>query len=505
MSEPVSTLTLSDETDTVRLAEDIAAVLKPGDLVTLSGPLGAGKTTFARALLRAIADDPDLEVPSPTFTLLQPYDLPRLQIAHVDLYRLSDPEEAAELALDDLLVEGAVLVEWPEQGDGMLPAPALAIALEPEPGAEMRSASLEAAPSFAHRLARSRAARRFLVNAGYRRATRRHLQGDASSRAYERIGGGREPAILMNAPTQPDGPAIYGGQPYSKRAHLAETVRPFVAVGDGLRAHGYSAPRVIAHDFEAGFLLLEDLGRDPILRDGQVDEDRYALAVDLLADLHNRPMIESVPLPGGARHVLPPFDRGVFLIELSLYPDWFIPFATGGEMESGAQEAFLKAWDDLFPLVEDAEQHWLLRDFHSPNLMWLEGRKGLGKVGLLDYQDALIGPSAYDVASLLQDVRVTVSPEQEARLFDRYCAARAAADPDFDRDDFALAYALMAAQRATKVLGIFARLARRDGKTGYLAHIPRVSSYLARTLTDPVFGNLTDFYDAAFADLAPKS
>lgn len=494
---------IEDEAATTRLAEDVAAVLRPGDLITLSGPLGAGKTTFARALLRTLADDPELEVPSPTYTLLQPYALPRLAIAHMDLYRLGDPSEAAELGIDELLDAGAVLIEWPEHGADMLPPVTLEIAIAPDPDdADRRTVTLAASHDMAARLDRSRMVRAFLAAAGLAGAARRHLQGDASSRTYERIRAGDTRAVLMNAPTQPDGPAIYGGEPYSRRAHLAESVRPFVAIGDGLRARGYSAPAVLALDLDAGLLLLEDLGTEPILKDGAVVEDRYALAVDLLADLHSAPMPAGPALPDGSRHAIPPFDKGVFGIELSLYPQWFVPFATGAAMDAATLAEFAEAWDALWPFVEEAETSWLLRDYHSPNLMWLEARGGLATVGLLDYQDALIGPTAYDVASLLQDARVTVEAGIETRLLDRYVAARHATDPAFDAAGFRRSYTVVAAQRATKILGIFARLNARDGKPAYLAHLPRIATYLERSLADPIFAELRGFYEPALAAFA---
>ncbi|MGX1309670.1 tRNA threonylcarbamoyl adenosine modification protein YjeE [Amorphus suaedae] len=495
-------ISIEDEAATTRLAEDVAAVVRPGDLITLSGPLGAGKTTFARALLRTLADDPELEVPSPTYTLLQPYELKRLTIAHMDLYRLGDPSEAAELGIDELLEAGAVLMEWPEHGAGMLPPATLAIAIAPGAEADRRTVTLDAAPDMARRLERSRAVRAFLDAAGFAGAARRHLQGDASSRTYERIRAGDTRAVLMNAPTQPDGPAIYGGEPYSRRAHLAESVRPFVAIGDGLRARGYSAPEVLAHDLDAGLLLLEDLGTEPILQDGAVLEERYGLAVDVLADLHGQPMPRDPAVPGGGRHLIPPFDKGVFGIELSLYPEWFVPFATGAAMDAETLGAFAEAWDALWPFVEEAETSWLLRDYHSPNLMWLPERGGLATVGLLDYQDALIGPTAYDLASLAQDARVTVSADIETRLLARYEAARRAADPAFDAAGFRRAYTVVAAQRATKILGIFARLKVRDDKPAYLAHLPRIAAYLERSLADPIFAELRGFYEPALAMLA---
>jgi tRNA threonylcarbamoyl adenosine modification protein YjeE len=118
-------LSLKDESDTLQLAEDLAAILKPGDLLCLSGDLGAGKSTFSRALIRNMADDPDLEVPSPTFTLVQPYDLPRLPLAHFDLYRLEEPEEIEELGLEEILEDSAALIEWPEMAKDLLPESAL--------------------------------------------------------------------------------------------------------------------------------------------------------------------------------------------------------------------------------------------------------------------------------------------------------------------------------------------------------------------------------------------
>ncbi|MEW5420451.1 tRNA (adenosine(37)-N6)-threonylcarbamoyltransferase complex ATPase subunit type 1 TsaE [Amorphus sp. 3PC139-8] len=504
------TIAVADEAAMRRLAEDIATLLARGDLVTLSGPLGAGKTTFARALLRSIADDEALEVPSPTYTLLQPYTLGRLTLAHIDLYRLADPEEAIELGLEDLLSDGAVLVEWPEQGAGVLPPADLAIDIAPGEAAEARTVTFTAAPGLAGRLARSLEVRAFLDRAGYPAARRRYLQGDASSRTYERVdlkafpgevgtGSPSPKAVLMNAPTQPDGDPIYDGKPYSRVAHLAESVRPFVAIGEALRSRGYAAPAILAFDLDHGFLLLEDLGTTTVLERGVVVEERYAVATDLLADMHAGPMPGTVALPDGSTYELPPFDPGVFRIELSLYPDWFVPHATGAPMPEATREDFLDAWDALWPLVEDAEMGWLLRDFHSPNLMWLAERDGLARIGLIDYQDALIGPTAYDLASLLQDARVTVAADIETRLLARYIAARRAGDPAFDETGFRRAYALMAAQRTTKVLGIFARLNVRDGKPAYLSHLPRLADDLRRTLADPIFTDLRAFYDPALS------
>jgi tRNA threonylcarbamoyl adenosine modification protein YjeE len=500
-AEPrVWSLPLADEAATVRLAEDIAAALAPGDVLRLEGALGAGKTTLARALLRALADDPALEVPSPTFTLVQTYAAGRLAVAHADLYRLADPSELDELGLDEARAAGVVLVEWPEQAGAALDDAAMTLEFGDGGAPENRLATLTATGAAADRLARSLAVRDFLDAAGWVAAARRFLQGDASSRTYERVTGedGRR-AVLMNAPARPDGPPVRDGKPYSRIAHLAEDVRPFVAMATALAGRGLSAPMVYAADLQRGLLLIEDLGRDVVAPGGVPDAERYAVAVGLLAVLHAAPPPAPVTLADGTTYVPPPYDAGAMTIEVELLLDWYLPHPAGAGAPATpeAAEAFLRLWRAAFDRLATSELHWAMRDYHSPNLMWLPERHGIARVGLLDFQDALVGPTAYDVASLAQDARVTVSAELETSLVDRYVAARQAADPRFDADRFRADYATMAAQRATKILGIFARLDRRDGKPHYLAHIPRVKDYLSRALRHPVLSGLRLWYETA--------
>ncbi|PLX38693.1 MAG: tRNA (adenosine(37)-N6)-threonylcarbamoyltransferase complex ATPase subunit type 1 TsaE [Hyphomicrobiales bacterium] len=498
MSAPLSlTRDLADEAATIRLAEDIAMVLAPGDVIALEGDLGAGKTTFSRALLRALADDAFLEVPSPTFTIAQSYEALRVPVVHFDLYRLGSAEELDEIGFDDALEIGAALIEWPDRADGLLPADRLILSLEIVGAGDARRATLTSVgEGWAERLSRSFALRAFLDEAGWTGAERRHLQGDASTRSYERIRRDGEHAVLMNAPRRPDGPPVADGKPYSQIARLAEDVRPFVAIGETLRANGFSAPELFAHDLDAGLLLLEDLGGEGVVEEGAPIAERYGVATDVLADIHGLDWPDSVPLPDGSIHHVPPYDEAALTIEVRLLADWYVPHMTGGELDGAALDEFLALWRERFDALDQAEKSWVLRDCHSPNLIWLPEREGPARIGLIDYQDAVIGPAAYDLASLLQDARVTVPPELEQVLFARYLERRRAADTDFDRDTFAAAYATMAAQRATKVLGIFARLNHRDGKPVYLAHIPRVRDYLYRSLTHPVLSGLKLWYES---------
>jgi len=489
---------LADERATHRLAGDVAALLAAGDVVTLTGDLGSGKTTFARALIRHLAGDPTLEVPSPTFTLMQTYDLSRFPVVHVDLYRVNAPEELIEMGFADVADDAIVLVEWPDLAASFLPADRFdfEIALAPEQGPTHRRARLAGRGAFAHRLERLTVVRRFLDETGFGEAERLPLKGDASTRAYERLQLGERCAVLMNAPRRPDGPPVRDGLPYSRLAHLAEDVTPFIAIARGLRERGFSAPAILAADTETGLLILEDLGSEPITS-GEPHlaiEERYAAAVDLLMVLHQMTLPEALPVAPRIEYRLPRYDLDALMIEAELLPDWYLPHR-GAAPDQSAREAFVSAWRTALGPLADAPSTWVLRDYHSPNLLWIPERDGIGRVGLLDFQDAVLGPAAYDVVSLLQDARVDVAESIEIGLLSRYVKARRAADRTFDINGFFEHYALLGAQRATKVLGIFSRLDRRDGKPQYLRHQPRIWRNLRRSLSHPALKPLKAWYD----------
>jgi N-acetylmuramate 1-kinase len=490
------TVPLPDEAATHRFARFLAGELKPGDVVALSGDLGAGKTTLARAIIRALAGDETLEVPSPTFTLVQSYETPRGPVVHADLYRVNDPDELHELGFEEAAEAGIVLVEWPERAGEVLKPDRLEIALELGPGDGPRHASLSGSGAVAARLTRARAIGALAEASGWADAKRVALQGDASTRAYERlVKPSGETAILMISPRQPDGPAVRRGKPYSAIAKLAESVHAFVALDRGLRGAGFSAPEIYGADLDAGLLILEDLGNEPVVdAEGPIPE-RYEEATRLLAGLHAAPVSAALPVAEGREHLLPAYDLEAFLIEVELLLDWYAPHIPRTLLPGSARAEFVNAWTELLDDVLAGPKTWTLRDYHSPNLIWLPDQSDVRRVGLLDFQDAVMGPPAYDVASLLQDARVTVPAELELRLLGSYARERREADAGFDTAGFAAAYAVMAAQRATKVLGIFARLDRRDGKPQYLRHLPRIEDYLARNLGHPALARLAAWYE----------
>ncbi|MGY6709900.1 MAG: tRNA (adenosine(37)-N6)-threonylcarbamoyltransferase complex ATPase subunit type 1 TsaE [Rhizobiaceae bacterium] len=482
----------ADERATILLGDDLAAMLRPGDLVFLEGDLGAGKSTLARAIIRNLAGDEAHEVPSPTFTIVQPYET-RHPLLHVDLYRIAAPEEIDELGIGEALSSGIVLVEWAERAEGGLGEPSITIAISGE--GDARDFEISGQPEPMARLARSLAARAFLDGAGWPAARRSHLTGDASTRAYETVHLPDRPIrILMNAPRQPDGPPIRDGKPYSRIAHLAESVTPFVAIDRLLRERGFQAPEVDAADLDQGFLLIEHLGGEGVLdADGQPVAQRYMAAAELLAAMHSESWPTRAEAAPGIVHEIPRFDRAALHVETELLIDWYLPFARGRPAGSDERRAFHDAWASVFDRLAGSETSLVLRDYHSPNLIWRGDRSGTDRIGLIDFQDALIGPSAYDVASLAQDARVDIASALEKEIVAAYVSARQA-QGGFDEEAFRRDQAIMAAQRATKILGIFVRLKERDGKPGYIRHLPRLHRYLSRSLAHPALAPVADCY-----------
>ncbi|MEM9059413.1 MAG: phosphotransferase [Pseudomonadota bacterium] len=315
----------------------------------------------------------------------------------------------------------------------------------------------------------------FLRKAGWRQAEIRPLAGDASNRRYLRIHNGRETAVLMDAPPG-----------------RGEDVIPFIAVTDWLREQASSAPEIYAADTDLGFLLLEDLGDNLYarhLRAMPSDEAMlYEAAVDLLVELS-----QIVPPSGLGRDAYPlaAYDKNVLLREARLLIDWWVPAARGGTSSADLGTEYGGLLTAKLAFVEDHRNTVVLRDYHAENLLWLGNRASTARVGLLDYQDALAGHPAYDLVSLLEDARRDTSTDLQAEMIAKYLSRRS----DLDADVFRRDYAVLGGQRNLKIIGIFTRLAVRDGKPGYLDLIPRVWAHLMHDLQHPVWRDFAAWVD----------
>ncbi len=297
----------------------------------------------------------------------------------------------------------------------------------------------------------------FLDDNGWRDALIEPVAGDASFRRYFRVRKGDRAAILMDAPPPHEDP------------------RPFIDMARWLGERGFRAPTVHAEDLERGLVLIEDFGdvrmRETVDAEPVREDALYAKAIDLLVALRAHPAA-----------AVAPYDRATCQREAGLLTEFYCP-AIGLEVDDAAYEA---AWNDVLDGVDSVRDVTVLRDYHAENIMLLDD----GALGLLDFQDALAGHPAYDLVSLLQDARRDVPEGVERDMLARYKAATG------EGDAFAAAYHVLGAQRNAKIIGIFTRLWKRDGKRRYPTLCPRVWGYLERDLAHPALGPVKAWFDA---------
>jgi aminoglycoside/choline kinase family phosphotransferase len=310
----------------------------------------------------------------------------------------------------------------------------------------------------------------FLAASGWPGVAPVGLAGDASFRRYYRLDDGARRVVLMDAPP-----------PF-------EDVRPYVAVAAMLRGLGFSAPQIHAEDAAQGFLLIEDFGDDRytrLLACGADEANLYSLAIDTLIALHRAVGVSGLP-------ALPPYDETRMIAEVALLVDWYAPSVLGAPLPEAARDDYVARWRDILPKATLPAATLVLRDYHVDNLMLLPGRPDVQGCGLLDFQDAVVGPASYDLVSLLEDARRDVPSALRAAMTERYLAAF----PGLNRAGFARSAAILAAQRNSKILGIFTRLWRRDGKPGYLPHITRVWRLLEEDVArEPALAPIADWLD----------
>ena len=343
----------------------------------------------------------------------------------------------------------------------------------------------------------------FLAQAGWGDATVAPLPGDASTRRYARLTRRSESAMLMHQPQSaetPPAPADANEKTrralgYNAVARLAGAdCARFAAVADYLRGRGLAAPQIHAADFLRGLAVLEDFGDAlfaDVLAEGGSEEDLYKAAVEVLARLHAQDapshLAEGVPLHA--------YDEIALIAETDLLPEWFLPLALDRPATKSEMEEHRALWRDVLRTVSPTSRVFVHRDYHAQNLIWMPEREGLARVGLIDFQDAVAGPRAYDLVSLMEDARRDVSPAVAEMATAHYLATMRAQGTPLDETAFRAEMAVMAAQRNAKIVGIFARLYKRDGKSRYLSYLPRVWAHLERDLSHPALAGLRAWYD----------
>ncbi|MEO8559905.1 MAG: phosphotransferase [Rhodospirillales bacterium] len=309
----------------------------------------------------------------------------------------------------------------------------------------------------------------FLQSAGWSDAALVPITGDASFRRYFRLQRDGAVRVLMDAPPP------------------QEDVRPYIRIARHLAALGFSVPRIFAEDVDHGFLLIEDFGDDTytrVLAKGG-ETALYQLATDVLIALHRLPAERAV-LAG-----VPLYETEAMTQRAMLLVEWYLPMVTGAPTSPEVAEEFRALWHSILPRLDAGPRTLVLRDFHVDNLMLLPDRAGIAACGLLDFQDAGRGAKAYDLVSLIEDARRDIDPALHEAMIQRYLATV----PQAQHAEFRAACAIAAAQRHSRVIGVFARLSQRDGKPHYLRHLPRLWRLMERALQHEALAPLKDWFD----------
>tara|TARA_R110000868_G_scaffold218576_2_gene469106 strand:+ start:35123 stop:36670 length:1548 start_codon:yes stop_codon:yes gene_type:complete len=484
-------LTLKGEEATLALARQVARYAVCGDFIRLDGTLGTGKTTFARQFIRSLAGDDNLAVPSPTFNLIQTYHETRLPVAHVDAYRMADPSEIEMLDLEDYYEHGVVVMEWAQNVEDCLPTfippkrhimetevgDLLTITLE-EDGFDARKVTLHATGTWLKRFGlfvegvmrpqceQGRDA--FMTSLGFNGAKLEATSPDCSFRTYYRTNIEGEDLIVMDAP-----PPV-------------EDVLPFVDMTKYLQELSISAPAIKGADMEKGYLLLEDLGTVPFslaCKDKAAQEKWLEKAVDLLAHIANHKTANVWD-----------YDSATPWVEAQRYTDWYLPSITGHATDVSDREEFKQAWLSLWPILNKLPKttcHW---DFHVDNLIAIEdldaGETGFDDVGVIDYQDARVGPICMDIACLLED-RFPAGADLKGKLIERFLEKLNA---DVSLEDFMAGYNICVAHRFFKITGLLVRLEQRDERIGATARMGQVWETLHTALKHPALAPVAQVF-----------
>ena len=328
-------------------------------------------------------------------------------------------------------------------------------------------------------------------------AARTPVAGDASSRRYERLEMNGQKAVLMDAPVLGEGVTCPAGADTAARTALGYTAiarlaganpNAFICLATELTRRGFSAPRILGADIENGFLLMEDLGvgrvAEDLQKDPSLEAEIYGAAIDTLAALYRSSFMPNMNVRGVAWHV-GDYDALALQAEADLYTDWYVPHFDAG-LSADAQDEWAQLWAHAFEALGAHASGLALRDFHAENIFYLPARAGIANIGLIDFQDALFAHPSYDLVSLLEDARRDVDPKLIEPLIKRFCEGAGIKDDD----KFRAAYAVQAAQRNAKILGIFVRLNTRDAKPHYLGLIPRVAAHFRHDLSHPAMADL---------------
>lgn len=473
--------------DLQQFVKELSVMLKPGDVIALNGQIGSGKTTFAKLLINSLTETPLDEISSPTFNLYQTYESGALEIAHYDFYRIESEIELSEIDLSDSFENKICIIEWADKYSKILPEDRIEILIECQD--VDRIYKVKPLGKCREILDNLNKIKNFLNDLDINFTRLEKLPGDASKRKYFRVTGLKDNMILMDATQENDTRSKTG---------LSQGIDDFIIIGEYLDSINVRVPKLIARNKTDALLLEEDLGERCYLTavNRESYKKLYKPAIETLIHISNIKHPKNISINANA-HYMRDFDLDIYLNEAEIFIDYYWPFVNGKICSEDQKQEFIhimkKAYSDL-----TNDKTLMLRDFHSPNLLFLENEKGYKKCAIIDFQDALLGHPLYDLVSLTNDARLTINEDHEKYLIELYKADFRFNDYQFDKLSFMEQYHILGVQRSIKILGIFARLAILENNHTYLSHMPRIINYIKRIMYSSNLKELTNWLNMNF-------
>lgn len=457
--------------DLEKLAKELAPLLNVGGVMTLNGQIGAGKTTLAKLIIQQLTQTPLEDIVSPTFNLYHTYNKGSLEIAHYDFYRIESEMELHEIDLNESFTDKICIIEWADKFKDLLPKDRIEIFINHTKN--KRVYRINPLGKFREVVSNRARIENFLVGLDINFTELQRLPGDASKRNYYRVMSSDNTMILMDATQESD---------IKSKTGLNNGIDDFIKIQEYLDSIEVRVPKLIVRNKIDSIILEEDLGEyaytDMLTKENY--QKLYNPAIKTLIHISNINHPKNIST-SSRPHYLKEFDLDIYLNEAETFIDYYWPFIHGKQCNADKKREFTHIMAEVYSNLTN-DKTLMLRDFHSPNLLFLENENGFRKCAVIDFQDALFGHPLYDLVSLTNDARITIDEYQEKYLIGLYKKDFPFKNFQFDDSSFMQQYHILGVQRSIKILGIFARLAILETNQNYLVHMPRVICYIKRIM-----------------------
>ena len=457
--------------DLEKLSKELAPLLNEGGVVTLNGQIGAGKTTLAKLIIQQLTQTPLEDIVSPTFNLYHTYNKDNLEIAHYDFYRIESEMELHEIDLNESFTDKICIIEWADKFRDFLPKDRIEIFIKCTKNE--RVYRINPLGKFREVVSNRAKIENFLGGLDINFTELQRLPGDASKRNYYRVMSSDNTMIVMDATQKSD---------IKNKTGLTNGIDDFIKIQEYLNSIDVRVPKLIARNKIDNIILEEDLGEysytDMLTKENY--QKLYNPAIKTLIHISNINHPKNISTKSNP-HYLKEFDLNIYLNEAEIFIDYYWPFIHGKQCNADKKQEFTHIMEEVYSNLTN-DKTLMLRDFHSPNLLFLENENGFRKCAVIDFQDALFGHPLYDLVSLTNDARITIDEYQEKYLIGLYKKDFPFNNFQFDSLSFMQQYHILGVQRSIKILGIFARLAILEANQNYLVHMPRIICYIKRIM-----------------------